>query len=190
MWLECCSPWGFFKDIDTYRSSLIYAGDPSKRMTIFCNIWFHRGKGGSGAGNTLERRLITLCLPCLHLVCEDCPGGPVVKTLHFHCRGRSFNPLWGNKDPTWHAAQKKGKKKTVWSTPHNFTSMHNYAKEFPGGLVAKTALPMQGNWVQFLVEDLFHYRPWAWHTLLVKFLQKTVWEFLKNLNIELIWTQQ
>ena len=54
---------------------------------------------------------------------------------------------------------RKKEKKTVWSTPHNFTSMHNYAKEFPGGLVAKTALPMQGDWVQFLVEDLFHYRP-------------------------------
>ena len=23
---------------------------------------------------------------------EDFPGGPVVKTLHFHCRGHGFNP--------------------------------------------------------------------------------------------------
>ena len=24
------------------------------------------------------------------------PGGPVVKTLHFHCRGRGFDPWSGN----------------------------------------------------------------------------------------------
>ena len=23
---------------------------------------------------------------------RDFPGGPVVKTLHFHCRGHRFNP--------------------------------------------------------------------------------------------------
>ena len=26
----------------------------------------------------------------------DFPGGPVVKTLHFHCRGLGFNPQRGN----------------------------------------------------------------------------------------------
>ena len=26
----------------------------------------------------------------------DFPGGPVVKTLHFHCRGHKLNPWWGN----------------------------------------------------------------------------------------------
>ena len=26
----------------------------------------------------------------------DFPGGPVVKTLYFHCRGHKFNPWWGN----------------------------------------------------------------------------------------------
>ena len=28
------------------------------------------------------------------------PGGPVVKTLHFHCRGHRFDPWSGNYDPT------------------------------------------------------------------------------------------
>ena len=26
----------------------------------------------------------------------DFPGGPVVKTPHFHCRGHRFNPWWGD----------------------------------------------------------------------------------------------
>ena len=26
----------------------------------------------------------------------DFPGGPVVKTLHFHCRGHKLNPWWEN----------------------------------------------------------------------------------------------
>ena len=31
---------------------------------------------------------------------RDLPGGPVVKTLRFHCRGRRFDPWSGNQDPT------------------------------------------------------------------------------------------
>ena len=27
---------------------------------------------------------------------RDFPGGPVVKTLYFHCRGHCFNPWLGN----------------------------------------------------------------------------------------------
>ena len=27
---------------------------------------------------------------------RDFPGGPVVKTLHFHCRGYGFDPWSGN----------------------------------------------------------------------------------------------
>ena len=27
----------------------------------------------------------------------DFPGGPVVKTLHFHCRGHEFDPGWRTK---------------------------------------------------------------------------------------------
>ena len=28
--------------------------------------------------------------------CRDFPGGPVVKTLRFPCRGHGFDPWWGN----------------------------------------------------------------------------------------------
>ena len=27
---------------------------------------------------------------------RDFPGSPVVKTSHFHCRGREFHPWWVN----------------------------------------------------------------------------------------------
>ena len=30
------------------------------------------------------------------ILCRDFPGGPVVKTLFFHCRGRQFDPWSGN----------------------------------------------------------------------------------------------
>ena len=39
---------------------------------------------------------------------RDFPGGPVVKTLHFHCRGCGFDP-WSGKMP--HGMAKKFKKK-------------------------------------------------------------------------------
>jgi len=43
----------------------------------------------------------------------DFPGGPVVKTLHFHCRGHRFGPLFpgqGTKIPlaSWHKKKKRG----------------------------------------------------------------------------------
>ena len=31
---------------------------------------------------------------------RDFPGGPVVKTPRFHCRGNGLDPWSGNKDPT------------------------------------------------------------------------------------------
>ena len=35
------------------------------------------------------------------------PGGPVIKTLCFQCRGRRFDPRSENEDPTCCAAQPK-----------------------------------------------------------------------------------
>ena len=40
---------------------------------------------------------------------EDFPGGPVVKTMHFHCRACSFHP-WSSKFhklPEWPKKEKK-----------------------------------------------------------------------------------
>ena len=59
----------------------------------------------------------------LHQAGEDCgkrrvrragdfPGGPVVKTLHFHCRGHGSNPLVGelrSHMPSGVTKKKKGK---------------------------------------------------------------------------------
>ena len=41
---------------------------------------------------------------------KDFSGGPVVKTLHFHCRGHKFNPWSGSKVP--HATQCSQKETT------------------------------------------------------------------------------
>ena len=46
---------------------------------------------------------------------RDSPGGPVIETLHFHCRGSSFDPRLGNYDPACCMVQpkEKRKKKTI-----------------------------------------------------------------------------
>ena len=41
---------------------------------------------------------------------RDFPGGPVVKTPCFHCRGNGLDLWSGNKDPTHHRAQPNRKK--------------------------------------------------------------------------------
>ena len=38
---------------------------------------------------------------------RDFPGGPVVKTLCFHCQGPWFSPWSENQDPTCHMAWPK-----------------------------------------------------------------------------------
>ena len=48
----------------------------------------------------------------------DFPGGPVVKTPSFHCRGRGFNPWWGTKIPK--AVRCSQKKKTQNKMIRNF----------------------------------------------------------------------
>ena len=41
----------------------------------------------------------------------ELPGGPVVKTPCFHCRGHRFNPWSGNYDPACPKARPKKRKK-------------------------------------------------------------------------------
>lgn len=53
----------------------------------------------------------------------DFPGGPVVKTPCFHCRGCRFNPRPGNQDAACHKAWPKKKIKILFqllknATPH------------------------------------------------------------------------
>ena len=47
------------------------------------------------------------CLP------RDFPGGPVVRTPCFHCRGHGFHPWSGSEDPTCQLAWPKKEKKDV-----------------------------------------------------------------------------
>ena len=42
---------------------------------------------------------------------RDFPGGPVARTLLFHCRGRGVHPWLGNQAPTQWAAWSRNKKK-------------------------------------------------------------------------------
>ena len=58
----------------------------------------------SASGLTLEMTVIW-----------DFPGGPVVKSLRFQCRGRGFDPWWGTKIP--HAERPKTKERNDSSLP-------------------------------------------------------------------------
>ena len=51
---------------------------------------------------------------------RDFPGGPVVKTPHFHCRGSRFDPCSGNSDP---ACCTKVKVKVSQSCPTLYNPM-------------------------------------------------------------------
>ena len=44
----------------------------------------------------------------------DFPGFPVIKTLHFHCRGYTFNPWWAKFHMLWGAAKKKKTYSKYW----------------------------------------------------------------------------
>ena len=50
---------------------------------------------------------------CIKSRIGDFPGGPVVRTQCFQCRGRTFDPWSGNKIPhaAWHSQKTKKKKK-------------------------------------------------------------------------------
>ena len=50
----------------------------------------------------------------------DFPGFPVIKTLHFHCRGYTFNPWWAKFHMLWGVAKKK-KKKPIQNTEEERT---------------------------------------------------------------------
>ena len=44
---------------------------------------------------------------------RDFPGGPVVKTLYFHCRGTLYFPWMGNEDSTCCVRPKNRKKNYI-----------------------------------------------------------------------------
>ena len=50
--------------------------------------------------------------PKLKRPSQNFPGGPVVKTPHFHCRGHGFDPSSSGKFRMPHGVAKKKKKKT------------------------------------------------------------------------------
>ena len=66
---------------------------------------------------------------------RDFPGGPVVRTPRFQCRGHGFQPGSGNKDPTCCVAKKKKKKKNML---HNVSFLHRSIRCVLGD-VPKTA---------------------------------------------------
>ena len=87
---------------------------------------------------------------------RDFPGGPVAKTLGFHCRGPRFDPWSGKSDPACCMAQQEKKKKkdfsysSRWQTitwgvlssyidkDNNIERQESLLSDLPGGQAAKT----------------------------------------------------
>ena len=61
----------------------------------------------------------------------DFPGGPVVKTLCFHCRGCGFDPCSGNQDPTCLVATNK----SHHSLPALFLYFHPFTQAAKLGVI-------------------------------------------------------
>ena len=98
----------------------------------------------------------------------DFPGGLVVKTPHFQCRGNGFHPWWKNQDHTCHMAWPKKKNNSRKnSTQQNYT--------------VKSAL------TQLLPVDV-NYRTtgsiWNTHTLQVYGCKCQLLQLLRNANNE------
>ena len=57
---------------------------------VQCGLW--------GERSWLERNIWVMSAYGQNLKqeCREFPGGPVVRTRHFHCRGPEFNPSLGN----------------------------------------------------------------------------------------------
>ena len=90
------------------------------------------------------------------------PGGPVVRTQCFHCRGLSLIASRGTKilQAVQHVKKKKKKKalSREWKVKGQATDWEDiFAKDISGAsLVAQwlgIRLPMQGTWVQALVRE-------------------------------------
>ena len=67
-----------------------------------------------GGKLTKEKRMLTVCRVLISLIIgiknarfSDFPGGPIVKTSCFHCRGVGSIPGWGIRSHMSHSAAKK-----------------------------------------------------------------------------------
>ena len=66
------------------------------RLRRDIDIYSQRKKLQISGGGYMGVSCITLIYPLFKTVNRDFPGGPVVKTLRFHCTGYSFDPWSGN----------------------------------------------------------------------------------------------
>ena len=73
------------------------------------------GRGGMGrkaqelpaSGGNQKGSLSTALSPLLKLPVGDAPGGPVVRTPRFHCRGQGFDPKQGTKIQRLHSVARE-----------------------------------------------------------------------------------
>ena len=105
-----CPPWGDLSwPRDRTRISHVHLrwwvgslpltplGKPLYHLSPYLNVENECGECRQTMGLVLNKPL------------REFPGGPVVRTLHFHCWGPGFDHWSGNWDPTSHAAWPKNK---------------------------------------------------------------------------------
>ena len=115
LWLRKLSP-SFHDTPRSHWASHRLPAPPHQSQPAFYEVGLTDGAGGSqpradvvstgGGDQQTFSPLVTSCqtptsagprfLLCKMGYSRDFPGGPVVKTPRFQCRGRGFDPWWGN----------------------------------------------------------------------------------------------
>ena len=62
-------------------------------LYLFSQQWL---RGYSAPGRVLDWVLVLVMIALIIANTKDFPDGPVVGTLHLHCRGLVFHPWWVN----------------------------------------------------------------------------------------------
>ena len=65
-------------------------------LQIRCVVGIGMGKAGGEGDKIVQSSNLWTEVTRKKTECGDFPGGPVVKTPQFHCRGHGFDPWLGN----------------------------------------------------------------------------------------------
>ena len=121
----CCWPWRWNAPWAKEHRQALDNGKSSPRMSGNCAAlptpWFE----DFWPPELQENKLLSF---------SAAKGGPVVKTLHFYCRGHWLDPWLGNSGPTRHTAWPKKKKKLLYLWYYFTVATQNWHTPLPNNL--------------------------------------------------------
>ena len=118
---------------------------------------------------------------------REFPGGPVVKTLCFHCRDHGFDPWLRNWNPTCHGAQPNNNNKTSASKHrHLRPRMRLYWSALHYWIYAKKSCEQ---FLSHCFSKQTYHAEWNFYLLLYYFMISSL-IFLRNINAEKLFPSQ